>query len=100
LAETADAYSNRWLTTILIKIPGLSPEKARLALERENIESRPLWKPMHLQPVFAGLPYYGTGLSEKLFSEGLCLPSGSALNYVDLGRIVALLKMPVRREDI
>ena len=61
-------------------------------LEKNNIESRPLWKPMHLQPVFKDAPFYGNGLSEKLFNEGLCLPSGSALNSVDLGRIVAYLK--------
>jgi dTDP-4-amino-4,6-dideoxygalactose transaminase len=91
LPEPEGTYSNRWLTTTLIKTPDLTPEDARLELEKENIESRPLWKPMHLQPVFAGAPYYGDGLSERLFSEGLCLPSGSALNYVDLGRIVACL---------
>ncbi|HMJ67981.1 MAG TPA: aminotransferase class I/II-fold pyridoxal phosphate-dependent enzyme [Cyclobacteriaceae bacterium] len=87
LAEPEGVFSNRWLTTVLLK--GLAPEKVRLALEEQNIESRPLWKPMHLQPVFSGAPYYGSGLSEQLFSEGLCLPSGSALDYVDLGRIVA-----------
>ena len=92
LPEPEGAYSNRWLTTTLIKKPGLSPEKARLAMEKENIETRPLWKPMHLQPVFKDAPYYGTGLSERLFSEGLCLPSGTALDYVNLGRIVAVLK--------
>lgn len=91
LPEPAGAYSNRWLTTTLIKTSEFSPETARLALEKENIESRPLWKPMHLQPVFSGAPFYGSGLSERLFNEGLCLPSGTALDYVDLGRIVACL---------
>jgi dTDP-4-amino-4,6-dideoxygalactose transaminase len=91
LEEREGAYSNRWLTTVLLKMPGVTPEKMRLALEQENIESRPLWKPMHLQPVFEGAPYYGDGLSERLFAEGLCLPSGTALDYVNLGRIVACL---------
>jgi dTDP-4-amino-4,6-dideoxygalactose transaminase len=92
LGEKQGSFSNRWLTTVLLKKNGMSPEKMRLALEAENIESRPLWKPMHLQPVFKGAPYYGGRLSEKLFSEGLCLPSGSALDYVNLGRIVACVK--------
>lgn len=90
--EPKGSFSNRWLTTVLLKAPGVTPEKMRLALEEHNIETRALWKPMHLQPVFRDAPYDGNGLSEKLFNEGLCLPSGTALNYVDLGRIVALLK--------
>jgi len=89
LPEPEGAYSNRWLTTVLLKSPGITPEKMRLALEKENIETRALWKPMHLQPVFKDAPYYGNRLSEKLFNEGLCLPSGTALDYVNLGRIVA-----------
>jgi dTDP-4-amino-4,6-dideoxygalactose transaminase len=92
LPEREGAVSNRWLTTVLLKKPGMEPEKMRLALEEHNIETRALWKPMQLQPVFAGAPYYGNRLSEKLFSEGLCLPSGTALDYVNLGRIVACLK--------
>lgn len=92
LAEPSGGFSNRWLSTVLLKGKGMSPEKMRLALEKHNIETRALWKPMHLQPVFAGSPYYGNRLSEKLFGEGLCLPSGTALEYVDLGRIVACLK--------
>jgi dTDP-4-amino-4,6-dideoxygalactose transaminase len=92
LREPDGIFSNRWLTTVLIRVQGLTPENARLAMENENIESRPLWKPMHLQPVFSRSPYYGNRLSEKLFNEGLCLPSGSALDYVNLGRIVACLK--------
>jgi dTDP-4-amino-4,6-dideoxygalactose transaminase len=92
LPEPDGVFSNRWLTTVLLKSPGVTPEQVRLELEKENIESRPLWKPMHLQPVFSGVPYYGDRLSERLFSEGLCLPSGSALDYVILGRIVACLK--------
>jgi dTDP-4-amino-4,6-dideoxygalactose transaminase len=91
LEEPEGFFSNRWLTTTLIKKRGLTPLKAMQALEADNIESRPLWKPMHLQPVFQRAPYYGAGFSEKLFNEGLCLPSGSALTQADLGRIVARL---------
>ncbi len=91
LPEPQGAVSNRWLTTVLLKAPGITPEKMRLALEEHNIETRALWKPMHLQPVFEGAPYYGNRLSERLFNEGLCLPSGTALDYVNLGRIVAQL---------
>lgn len=69
-------FSNRWLTTILTDSFEIR-EKIRLALENENIESRPLWKPMHLQPIFKDYPYYGNRLSEELFEKGLCLPSGS-----------------------
>ncbi|WP_242919229.1 DegT/DnrJ/EryC1/StrS family aminotransferase [Pontibacter liquoris] len=88
---TIDFYSNRWLSTILVddaQEPGVSREDIRLALEKVNIESRPLWKPMHLQPVFAHAPYYGDGTSEKLFDKGLCLPSGSNLTATDLERVV------------
>jgi len=92
LPEPDGVFSNRWLTTVLLKTPGITPEKVRLALEERNIECRPLWKPMHLQPVFKNAPYYGDRLSERLFNEGLCLPSGSALDVVNLGRIVAGLK--------
>lgn len=83
-------FSNRWLTAIIIDpdiYNGLDREKVRLALEAKNIESRPLWKPMHLQPVFADCPYYGNGISEKLFSNGLCLPSGSNLSECELERV-------------
>jgi len=83
-------FSNRWLTTILIdpKITGTDREKVRLDLEKENIECRPLWKPMHLQPVFSGYPAFVNGVSEKLFTNGLCLPSGSNLTDKDKERIL------------
>lgn len=80
--EAKGSFANRWLTTILIdpaKAGGITREAVRLRLERTNIESRPLWKPMHLQPVFEGCPAYINGVTEKLFEEGLCLPSGSSL---------------------
>jgi dTDP-4-amino-4,6-dideoxygalactose transaminase len=63
-----------------------------LALEKENIESRPLWKPMHLQPIFENYPFYGDGTSEKLFEQGLCLPSGSNLPESDLLKVVSIIK--------
>jgi len=84
-------YSNHWLTVILIdpiKTNRKTSEDLRLALEKSNIESRPLWKPMHLQPVFQKYPYYGGQVSEKLFENGLCLPSGSNLTEIEKIRIV------------
>ena len=90
-----DTYiSNRWLTTILVdsKIAGKSREDIRLHLEQLNIESRPLWKPMHLQPVFESYPFYGDGLSEALFNNGLCLPSGSNLSDKDREFVVNSIK--------
>lgn len=84
-------YSNYWLTAIVVdpvKTGGITREDLRLALEAANIESRPLWKPMHLQPVFKDHPYYGNGISECLFGNGLCLPSGSILTEAELIRVV------------
>jgi dTDP-4-amino-4,6-dideoxygalactose transaminase len=95
LEEPVDSISNRWLTTILIdpvQSNGVTREIVRLALERENIESRPLWKPMHLQPVFATAPVYENGVSRRLFNDGLCLPSGSNLKPEQLELIIALIK--------
>ena len=91
--EPEGYYSNRWLTTVLInpEEAGFNREQLRLALEADNIESRPLWKPMHMQPVFAGAPYYGNGTAEKLFENGLCLPSGSNLTAEDFERIFAVM---------
>ena len=90
LKEPDGVRSNRWLTTILVESnkPGRKTrEDIRLALEKDNIESRPLWKPMHLQPVFAKFPFYGNSVSERLFNNGLCLPSGSNLTQTDLNRV-------------
>ena len=93
VAEPAGYFSNRWLSTLLIDpaAAGFSREDLRLALEKDNIESRPLWKPMHLQPVFDGCPYYGNGTSEMLFANGLCLPSGSNLTDADFDRIFTIM---------
>jgi dTDP-4-amino-4,6-dideoxygalactose transaminase len=87
-------YSNHWLTAIQVDPAkcGVNREDIRLALEKENIECRPLWKPMHMQPVFADCPFYGNGTSEKLFENGLCLPSGSNMNNDDLERVIIAVK--------
>lgn len=90
----SDFRSNHWLTAILVdpeKTKGTTREDLRLAFERENIESRPLWKPMHLQPFFQKAPYYGGTVAEKLFENGLCLPSGSNLTDEDRKRIRAVI---------
>lgn len=88
----ADYFSNHWLTAITVdaSVTGKTREDLRLALEAENIESRPLWKPMHLQPVFEQYPYYGGTVSQALFENGLCLPSGSNLTDADRERIAAV----------
>ena len=91
----SDYFSNHWLSAILVdpsKTGGKTREDLRLALEAENIESRPLWKPMHLQPIFASYPYYGKKVSETLFENGLCLPSGSNLGDEDRNRILQVLQ--------
>lgn len=86
-------FSNYWLNTIIIE-PDKSKtkENLRLTFERANIESRPLWKPMHMQPVFKKYPYYGNKIAEELFCNGLCLPSGSNLKEEDKYRIEKLIK--------
>lgn len=88
-----DYFSNRWLTTILIDPlkTGKTREELQTVLEAENIETRPLWKPMHLQPVFSHCQAYLNGISEDLFHKGLCLPSGSNLTQDDLNRITGLI---------
>jgi len=90
LAEPAGHYSNRWLTCILL------PDRARRdhlmnVLSGENIESRPLWKPLHLQPVFREAPFYGGNTAESLFLRGLCLPSGSDLKKQVQDHIISLI---------
>lgn len=84
-----DYFSNHWLSAIVVdpEVANFTREDLRLALEKENIESRPLWKPMHLQPVFENTPYYGENVAEDLFNNGLCLPSGSSLTDEDRERI-------------
>ena len=87
---TDDFNSNFWLTTVLID--GADPEQLRLAMNNRNIETRWLWRPMHMQPVYADAPYYGGNTAESLFSRGLCLPSGSNLTDSDIERVVTTLK--------
>jgi len=89
--ELNGMFSNRWLTVIQIdsKVTpnNVTSEQLRLSLESENIESRPVWKPMHLQPVFRDAPYYGEDISEHLFKNGLCLPSGSNMGKDNFERV-------------
>jgi dTDP-4-amino-4,6-dideoxygalactose transaminase len=93
LDEPEDSFSNYWLTTILLKKNSvIDREQLRLQLAEDNIESRPLWKPMHLQPVFSACRSYLNGVSEDLFSRGLCLPSGTSMTKEDLERVVMKIK--------
>lgn len=93
-SEPEGYFSNRWLTTALIdpSDSGITREQVSDRLAGEQIESRPLWKPMHLQPVFKGVPTYISGVSESLFKDGLCLPSGSNLTEGDLDRVIDEIK--------
>ncbi|MCQ4139026.1 aminotransferase class I/II-fold pyridoxal phosphate-dependent enzyme [Chryseobacterium sp. EO14] len=90
---SSDFYSNHWLSAIVVnpKITGKTREELRMTFLEDNIESRPLWKPMHMQPVFENAPFYGGGTSEKLFNDGLCLPSGSNLAEDERERIAKVI---------
>ena len=90
LENPSDDYkSNFWLTTILIDSNAkLTPDEIRIALNNENIETRLLWRPMHMQPIYNDAPYYGGDVCEKLFEQGLCLPSGSSLTNDDINRVI------------
>ncbi len=93
-SESDGAFSNRWLSCMLFRPDGnngLNRETVRTGLDKLNIEARPLWKPMHLQPVFQDFPYFGDAVSESLFEIGLCLPSGSSLSESDFERILESL---------
>ncbi len=99
--EAPGSLANRWLTTVLLgpadppddgSAFAVTPEILRWALEAHNIESRPLWKPLHLQPLFAGAPMYGGAVCADLFARGLCLPSGTALTEADLCRVAEALR--------
>jgi dTDP-4-amino-4,6-dideoxygalactose transaminase len=95
LKEPEGYVSNRWLTAIIVnpnETGGITTDDIRVALEAENIESRPIWKPMHRQPLYSGFPYYGHGVSDVLFKFGLCLPSGSSLSMIEKRRIVSVIK--------
>jgi len=94
MPEAPSGRCNRWLTTLSIdpERAGTDREKIRLCLEAENIESRPVWKPMHLQPVFKQCASVGGAVSERLFDHGLCLPSGTALTKDELDLVVGLVR--------
>lgn len=93
---SADFNSNFWLTTILIDpASGHTPDELRLAFADAGIESRLLWRPMHMQPVFADAPYYGSDICENLFDTGLCLPSGSSLTDSDLEEVISIIRRTI-----
>lgn len=98
LSERAGSRANRWLTVILIdpSITGADREMVRLALQAAGIEARPAWKPMHMQPVFAGATSIGGKVAEEIFEQGLCLPSGTAMSDGDVDRIAALVASVLR----
>lgn len=90
--EDHNSQSNRWLSAFDLGPSAWEPDTVRLALARENIECRPLWKPMHMQPVHAACPYFGGDQAEKLFQRGLCFPSGSNMTEADMDRIESALE--------
>lgn len=93
MPEPPESRGNRWLTVITIDpSTGITPEQVRLALEEENIESRPLWKPMSMQPLFTGAEKRVDGTGERLFATGLCLPSGTAMEKPDVERVATLIR--------
>ena len=96
-----DYFSNHWLSVLTIdsEITGFSREDLRESLGALNIECRPLWKPMHMQPVFADSPFYGTGVAEEMFNNGLCLPSGSNLSNNDRSRISNAIKSHLKKDQ-
>ncbi len=98
MPEVPYGESNRWLSILQLdpRRTAVTPEQVRLALEAENIESRPVWKPMHAQPVFAGARCHGGAVAERLFRQGLCLPSGAGLTRADLERVAAVVSECVR----
>ncbi|MBN2141653.1 MAG: DegT/DnrJ/EryC1/StrS family aminotransferase [Desulfovibrionaceae bacterium] len=94
MPEAGYGRCNRWLSVILLdqQAFGAGPDQVRLALEAENIEARPVWKPMHLQPVFRGCRVFGGAVAEDLFNRGLCLPSGTALTEEDMERVAGTIR--------
>ncbi|MDX1638540.1 MAG: aminotransferase class I/II-fold pyridoxal phosphate-dependent enzyme [Balneolaceae bacterium] len=103
LEEPRGYSSNRWLTTILVnprETGGITRHDLHRALDTQNIESRPLWKPMHRQPLYEKYPRYESGISDFLFEYGLCLPSGSSLTEVERERVVSTIKNTLERKDL
>jgi dTDP-4-amino-4,6-dideoxygalactose transaminase len=99
MPEAATGKANRWLTVLLLdeETFGASPETVREALEAQNIEARPVWKPMHLQPVFAGCRMFGGPVAEDIFARGLCLPSGTAMTREDVARVANIIRATGKR---
>ncbi len=101
LSEPEECDSNRWLSTVWVdpeETGGVTREDIRKSLLEENIETRPLWKPMHLQPVFKETAYYGAAVSEQLFEKGLCLPSGSNMKEEEIERVISLIKRVLKKD--
>ena len=94
MPEPEGCFSTRWLTVLTIDSSkfGATREDVRLALDAENIESRPAWKPMHMQPVFSNNKFFGTDVAEGFFNDGLCLPSGTALTESQQQRVIDIIK--------
>lgn len=99
--RSTDYFSNHWLSVLTIdsEVTGFSREDLRESLGALNIECRPLWKPMHMQPVFVDSPFYGTGVAETMFDNGLCLPSGSNLSDNDRSRISNAIKSHLKKDQ-
>jgi pyridoxal phosphate-dependent aminotransferase EpsN len=99
MPEAPYGRATRWLTCVVLDPEelGATREDVRLALEAEDIEARPVWKPMHLQPVFAGADVRGGEVAARIYEQGLCLPSGSSLTEGDLGRVVEVVRRCHRR---
>ena len=92
--EMPGMYSNRWLTSVIFNPKNgveITREDVRQAFNENNIDSRPLWKPMHLQPIFEGAPFFGDGTSEEIFNKGLCLPSGTSMTTEQMDKIRKIL---------
>ena len=92
MEELKDTLCTHWLSTFTIEDSNVKPIDIIQALNKENIESRPVWKPMHMQPVFAQAPAYVNGVSEKLFNKGLCIPAGPCVSDEDVAYIVDEIK--------
>ncbi|MGX1902564.1 DegT/DnrJ/EryC1/StrS family aminotransferase [Thermolongibacillus altinsuensis] len=103
MPELEGTMSNRWLTTLTIdqKALGVTPMDIINALAEENIEARPVWKPLHLQPVFNGVTYYpheeGWSVSDELFANGICLPSGSSMTIDEQNRVIDVFIKAIKR---
>ena len=101
MPEASYGRSNRWLTTLTVdpKKTGINRTQIINALEKENIEARPVWKPMHLQPLYKDCEYItkdSRDISKELFEQGLCLPSGSNLSISDQNRVIEIILSTIR----